>query len=220
MIENKKGITLIALVITIIVLLILAGVSIATITGENGILERAKSAKEASENVTNEENSRISQYENEIDNYSTLGRSGENASYEELKARIEILEKELQAKNNMNNLSTNETVIGTWIDGKKLYQKTVELDITKANSKSYSHNIENVENIFVDTGNTFFTTNNGGTSNAFFMAGVSSDSAPTLDGRYLNLIQKVDTSYITIRVGSSSTNTKAYVTLKYTKTTD
>ena len=33
---NEKGITLIALVITIIVLLILAGVSIATLTGDNG----------------------------------------------------------------------------------------------------------------------------------------------------------------------------------------
>lgn len=46
--NNKKqtGITLIALVITIIVLLILAGVSIATLTGENGILNRASTAKE------------------------------------------------------------------------------------------------------------------------------------------------------------------------------
>lgn len=39
---NNKGITLIALVITIIVLLILAGVSIAMLTGENGILTRAE----------------------------------------------------------------------------------------------------------------------------------------------------------------------------------
>ena len=41
----QNGITLIALVITIIVLLILAGVSIATLTGENGILTRANDAK-------------------------------------------------------------------------------------------------------------------------------------------------------------------------------
>ena len=33
--NDKKGITLIALVITIIVLLILAGVTIATLTGDN-----------------------------------------------------------------------------------------------------------------------------------------------------------------------------------------
>ena len=46
--RNQKGITLIALVITIIVLLILAGVSIAMLTGENGILTRANDTKIAS----------------------------------------------------------------------------------------------------------------------------------------------------------------------------
>ena len=44
---NKNGITLIALVITIIVLLLLAGVAIATLTGENGLFARAKQAKVA-----------------------------------------------------------------------------------------------------------------------------------------------------------------------------
>ena len=43
--KNSKGITLIALVITIIVLLILAGVTIATLTGDNGILKQADKAK-------------------------------------------------------------------------------------------------------------------------------------------------------------------------------
>ena len=47
--KNQKGITLIALVITIIVLLILAGVSIAMLTGENGILTQATEAKKATE---------------------------------------------------------------------------------------------------------------------------------------------------------------------------
>ena len=42
----NKGITLIALVITIIVLLILAGVSIAMLTGENGVLTKATESKE------------------------------------------------------------------------------------------------------------------------------------------------------------------------------
>ncbi len=43
--QKEKGITLIALVITIIVLLILAGVSIAMLTGQNGILSQANNAK-------------------------------------------------------------------------------------------------------------------------------------------------------------------------------
>ncbi len=50
--RKNKGITLIALVITIIVLLILAAVSIATLTGENGILKRAQEASIKNEYMT------------------------------------------------------------------------------------------------------------------------------------------------------------------------
>ena len=46
MFKEQKGVTLIALVITIIVLLILAGVSIAMLTGDNGILTKASSSNE------------------------------------------------------------------------------------------------------------------------------------------------------------------------------
>ena len=53
--KNTKGITLIALVITIIVLLILAGVSIAMLTGENGILNQAQEAKSQTEFKSAEE---------------------------------------------------------------------------------------------------------------------------------------------------------------------
>ena len=45
-VKQNRGITLIALVVTIIVLLLLAGVSIAMITGEGGILKNAKVARE------------------------------------------------------------------------------------------------------------------------------------------------------------------------------
>ena len=54
-VNGKNGITLIALVITIIVLLILAGVTIATLTGDNGILTKAQSAKEKNAQKTVEE---------------------------------------------------------------------------------------------------------------------------------------------------------------------
>lgn len=47
--KNNKGITLIALVITIIVLLILAGVAIAMLTGENSVLKRASDSKYVNE---------------------------------------------------------------------------------------------------------------------------------------------------------------------------
>ena len=46
-IKQEKGITLIALVVTIIVLLILAGISISALAGQNGLLNRAVESKEA-----------------------------------------------------------------------------------------------------------------------------------------------------------------------------
>ena len=53
--REERGITLIALVITIIVLLILAGVSIAMLTGENGILTQAQNAKNKTEEAEEKE---------------------------------------------------------------------------------------------------------------------------------------------------------------------
>lgn len=54
-ISKERGITLIALVITVVVLLILAGVSISTLTGSNGILTQAQNAKVATANESAEE---------------------------------------------------------------------------------------------------------------------------------------------------------------------
>ena len=53
--KERKGITLIALVITIIVLLILAGVSVAMLTGQNGIITQANNAKTSTANKSAEE---------------------------------------------------------------------------------------------------------------------------------------------------------------------
>ena len=53
--KKNKGITLIALVITIIVLLILAGVAISMLSGENGILRKAAEAKTKTEQAQKEE---------------------------------------------------------------------------------------------------------------------------------------------------------------------
>ena len=53
--KNRKGITLIALIITIIILLILAGVTITMITGDNGILKQATNARETNSKAEFEE---------------------------------------------------------------------------------------------------------------------------------------------------------------------
>ena len=66
--EKSKGITLVALVITIVILLILAGISISTLTN-TGIFQKAKDAKKAGENAEKEQNAILSEYEKEMDQY-------------------------------------------------------------------------------------------------------------------------------------------------------
>ena len=65
--RKNNAITLVALVITIIVLLILAGVGIATLT-QTGLFENAKQAKSLTENAQNLENEVLQSYENKIEN--------------------------------------------------------------------------------------------------------------------------------------------------------
>ena len=62
--RENKGITLISLVITIIVLLILATVTIIALSGDNGILTRAKEAKEKTQQAQKDEEKMISSMEN------------------------------------------------------------------------------------------------------------------------------------------------------------
>ena len=67
--KKEVGITLIALVITVIVLLILAGVTIAGLSGDNGILTRAKKAKEKTEQAQDNESKTLSNMENILESY-------------------------------------------------------------------------------------------------------------------------------------------------------
>ena len=74
--KKNKGITLIALVVTIIVLLILAGISIVMLTGQNGILNRAAEAKEKTEVAQEEENEKLKGYEDTINQYVPSSNGG------------------------------------------------------------------------------------------------------------------------------------------------
>ena len=69
MLRNKdKGITLIALVITIIILLILAGISISALTNQ-GLFKNAKIAQNATEKAEAEQGKTLNEYEDEINKY-------------------------------------------------------------------------------------------------------------------------------------------------------
>ena len=113
--EREKGITLIALVITIIVLLILAGVSIAMLTGDNGIITRANEASEKTKKSNAEEQVDIAVQ----GSYGTNGKINIDSLNDELK-NIEGLKykgKEISESNKIEslpdkvNLDGNEIII-------------------------------------------------------------------------------------------------------------
>ena len=67
--ENNRGITIIALVVTIIVLLILAGISIAAITGDNGIINKSDEARIETEIATYKEQLEVIKHGEYADDY-------------------------------------------------------------------------------------------------------------------------------------------------------
>ena len=229
-----RGITLISLVITIIVLIILAGVTLNMLLGENGIINRTKTAKEENEKATATEtmnlkitNAQISKYAEEqrmptlkelADNFcedddfqyvqetskvaslTKITNNNPTAIYTKLKAypyEFEInsslqlasidgvkvasvptndddtivsmtkaelkkmIQDEIEATtssaNTSNNYTTDEQVVGTWIDGKTLYQKTYAYsnliaDATVHDIDSVPTNIEVVNLVAEQTG--------------------------------------------------------------------
>lgn len=74
--KSNKGITLIVLVITIIVLLVLASVAIASLTGNNNIINRAQEAKTKTEAEQANEEAKIDEYAVKIEEKTTGGGTG------------------------------------------------------------------------------------------------------------------------------------------------
>lgn len=109
---KNKGITLIALVITIIVLLILAAVSIATLTGENGILNKAMRASEES---------KIERYKEEI-NLIIIDEIAERKIKSKTEALIVSLENKIKEKE--------------WVEGtKKCNEEGIEQQPVEENNR-------------------------------------------------------------------------------------
>ena len=66
-IREKRGITLIALAVTIVVILILAGVTIDAVFSENGIINKAKEAANAMNNAVANDQKELNDLINELD---------------------------------------------------------------------------------------------------------------------------------------------------------
>ena len=95
MFKEQKGITLIALVITIIVLLILAGVTIAMLTGENGILNRATSTRGINEKAQADEQAKLAYMAVRTDIAAEMVNNGNYSSVDSIEALNDTVIKDL-----------------------------------------------------------------------------------------------------------------------------
>ena len=128
--KEKNGITLIALVITVIVLLILAGVIIAALSGDNGILTRAKEAKEKTEQAQKEEEKTLSSIENIIEKYNlTNVNSADTNPAEAIPENSTVIEGDANKGIAIKDKNENEW---TWVEVPKT---TVFQDLTIDTSK-------------------------------------------------------------------------------------
>lgn len=113
-----------------------------------------------------------------------------------------------ELQKNMYNYTTDEQVIGTWIDGKKLYKKTIDIEINKANTSSEfvtNNTLTNVDNICNIYGILVRTSK-------------STLTVPYYENSSYFFDVKVDST--NVRILNNGFYGKSYLTIEYTKTTN
>ena len=190
-IKQNKGITLIALVITIIVLLILAGVAIAMLSGENGILRKAAEAKTKTDEAQTSETEDLKGLE-----YLIKKNTGD---------RCWQYKKDTNGKNTIITDGTIELPIGTYINydptkdenGKEI-EKTITSNAGSPVDKATTSYYAASEKVLAE-GNGYGpqTFNNKATTNGWRLLGVdektgelliiSADAVKTIDDKNFHL---------------------------------
>lgn len=132
--KENKGITLIALVITIIVLLILAGVTIVTLTGDNGLLQKAQTAGEQSKKAEAEEQIKLIYAEYQISKYA----EGNMSAGDYLKEQLE----KTYGEGNVDLISSEESIVLKVIENgeSKFYEYNPSTGISKELQKGINYN--------------------------------------------------------------------------------
>ena len=174
--KNARGITLIALVITTIVLLILAGVTIAALSGDNGILTRAKEAKEKTAQAQKEEEKTLSNMENMLGvyNFKNVNKSDTNPG-ETVPENSSVLENDANEGIVIKDRNNNEWV---WVEVPKT---TVFSGLTIDTSKELTEqNYNDIKNKLINYAATY--------------RGLYSDEWYAMDG---NTLVKASTSNLT-----------------------
>ena len=190
---KNNGITLVALVVTIIILLILAGITISQLSG-SGLFENAKLAEQKSKEAEEKEEGILADYENKIGEYINSDRASTPANSE-------------------NTMSGTEHFTGEYyFNGKPIYAKSIYISsLPNATTYSYYHNIENVETIWYDVSKSYIFSSVG--TWGHFNSGMGTNVTAIM-------LLACKQNYFNLKTGADRTSYSAYVTLNYTKTTD
>ena len=106
--------------------------------------------------------------------------------------------------------STDEQVVGTWIDGSTIYEKTINFGaLPDSTEKPVAHGISNVDKIWISDGFVFTS------SNTFYGLVHTAGSSQTMEFAWDT---NVDRTNVTIETYSDRSTLFAYVTVRYTKT--
>ena len=121
-----------------------------------------------------------------------------------------VLNEKIETLTSQKVYSTEEKETGEiWLDGKTIYQKTITITDLNSNN-TYSHGISNLSEVISVSGSAYFTTQKWQPLQRIFIDAVA---------EYSLGIGDITKSTFLMQVGSSYNGfTKAYVTIKYTKT--
>ena len=154
--KRVKGITLIALIITIVIILILAGVTIAFTIGPNGIIEQAKNAKNKYMSAAESESTALNELANQIDSgeFGTISATdmAEATKIPDELASVQAVDKDnnalyykddtaLNSKDLSNTTSDTTKVIisnGKVLDDYKVYYKAATADNISTGAVAYA----------------------------------------------------------------------------------
>ena len=118
-------------------------------------------------------------------------------------------------KTNIHTYSTTEQVVGTWIDGKPIYEKTIHFTTGTANTYNReSHGVVDIDKIWIDYGNSFV--DKSSSSNVMYNGIMPYSTSPAS----FQMMAQVGDAGIDYRVAADLENKDCYITLRYTKTTD
>lgn len=142
--RKSKGITLISLVITVIILIILAGISLNVLFGNDGIISRAKLAKDKYTNSANEEEENLKNVESLFSKILVGSDSTVELSMEQLNEYIDqrVNSKLLTLQAQIGEMEDDEPSLKNQIDNlrRKYKAGTVQID-TFAGGTSFSENV-------------------------------------------------------------------------------